>query len=315
MSFWEAVRRMYLPDQASNFAAPVDLAFNLIYAVSIFFFLLIVGLTVYFFVRYARQKDDPVPPHLTHHTPLEIAWTIIPTIIVFLFFYWGARDYMAMNVAPADAEEIRITGKQWLWQFTYNNGLNTVNELRVPLNKAVRMLMSSEDVLHSFYVPEFRVKMDIIPGRYSSLWFEPTKLGEYYLFCAEYCGDAHSGMVGKVVVMEQAEYVKWLDEAGAQVDLPPVELGRKMYESRGCIPCHSLDGSVRTGPSLKGIFGKTERLANGQTVVVDENYIRESLLDPNAKVLEGYQPMMPTFKGLLNERQIEGVIEFIKEQK
>lgn len=315
MKFWEAVRRMYLPDQASNFAAPVDLAFNLIYAVSIFFFLLIVGLTVYFFVKYAREKDDPIPPHYTHHHTLEIAWTIIPTIIVFTFFYWGARDYMAMNVAPADAEEIKITGKQWLWQVTYKNGYNAVNELRVPLNKAIRLLMSSEDVLHSFYVPEFRVKMDVVPGRYSSVWFEPTKTGEFYLFCAEFCGDAHSGMLGKVVVMDPAEYAKWLTDAGDVVDMPPVDLGRKKYETMGCMPCHSLDGSARTGPSFKGLYGRTEKLASGQSVVVDENYIRESVLDPGAKVVAGYQPVMPTFKGLLNEKHIEGIIEFIKEQK
>jgi cytochrome c oxidase subunit 2 len=221
-----------------------------------------------------------------------------------------------MQIVPKDALEIKVTGQKWFWQFEYPNGAKSTNELYVPVGKPVQLMMSSQDVIHSFYVPNFRVKMDVLPNRYSITWFEATKEGEFDLFCAEYCGTSHSRMLGKVFVQSEAQYANWLEEnnlAGEGLSL--LEYGEKLYKSKACFTCHSIDGNPLTGPTFKNAFGKKERMQSGRTMTVDENYIRESILKPQANVVEGFQPVMPTYSGILNEREVDALVTYIKSLK
>jgi cytochrome c oxidase subunit 2 len=222
-----------------------------------------------------------------------------------------------MHVAPKDAIEIKATGQKWFWTFDYPNGANGVNELVVPVNQPVKLLLSSMDVIHSFFVPEFRVKMDALPNRYTVVWFEATDVGEYNIFCTEYCGTGHSEMLGNVKVLAEPEYEKWLAES--KVDIPEgmslEEAGAKLYISRACNTCHSIDGSVGVAPSFKGIFGKTEYLTDGSSLTVDENYLRKSILNPQAQIVAGYAPVMPTYQNVLSDRQIDALIAYLKSLK
>jgi cytochrome c oxidase subunit 2 len=294
----------------------VDDLYLLITLISAVFFLIVTGLLAWFILRYRRRSPDDVTPHITENFKLEVAWTVGPLLIVILIFFLGFHSYMEATVPPADAMEIQVTGRRWLWQFEYPNGARTVNELHVPVGKPVKLVMSSDDVIHSFYVPSFRLKADLLPNRYTEMWFTPTREGTHTIFCAEYCGRGHSDMSGKILVESEARYQERL-EKGDEVSqaMPLTQLGALLYESRGCNTCHSLDGSRGQGPSLKGIFGARVRMADGQTVLVDENYLRESMLQPQAKVVEGYQAIMPTFQGLLRDREMLALIEFIKSQK
>ncbi|MGC8792869.1 MAG: cytochrome c oxidase subunit II [Bryobacteraceae bacterium] len=310
------LRELLMPVAGSTFARQVDPLFMFLVGLSAFFFVLIAGLTGWFILRYRRGRAARRGQAPTHNTALELTWSLIPLVLVVVIFFWGFHGYISAAVAPADALEIKVIGKRWLWQFEYPNGLRTVNDLRIPLGKPVKLVMISEDVIHSFYVPSFRIKQDVLPSRYTQLWFEAAEPGIHRLLCAEYCGRGHSDMLGTVQVLSQEEYQHWLDGAGAEGEgIPLPELGRQIYTQYGCETCHSLDGSRREGPSFKGIFGKPVLLTGGQSVVADENYIRESILNPQAKIVAGYQPVMPTFQGLLNERQINALIEFIKELK
>jgi cytochrome c oxidase subunit 2 len=220
-----------------------------------------------------------------------------------------------MNVTPANAMEVKVTAQKWFWTFNYKEGASTTNELVVPVNRPVKLLMSSQDVIHSFFVPSFRVKMDVLPNRYTTLWFEAPDAGEYDLFCTEYCGKGHSEMIGKVKVVSDAEYSNWLASSSAGSDLPPEEYGQELYKSKACFTCHSLDGTPSVGPTFKGIFGRSEKMTDGSTIVVDENYIRKSVLEPQAQVVEGFQPVMPTYQGVVNNEQIDALIAFLKTVK
>jgi len=254
---------------------------------------------------------------IDHNLKLEIFWTVIPTILVFIVFYWGFNTFLKMHVAPKDAIEIKATGQKWFWTFDYPNGANGVNELVVPVNQPVKLLLSSTDVIHSFFVPEFRVKMDALPNRYTVVWFEATEVGEYNIFCTEYCGKGHSEMLGKVTVLPNSLYENWLAES--QVDIPEgmslEEAGGKLYISKACNTCHSVDGSVGVAPSFKGIFGKTENLSDGNSLPIDENYLRKSILNPQAQVVAGFAPVMPTYQNVLSDRQIDALIAYIKSLK
>jgi len=233
-----------------------------------------------------------------------------------IVFFWGFKDYIHMQVAPSNAIEIRVTGKQWLWQFDYPGGITTIGELTVPVNYPVKLIMTSEDVLHSFYSPNLRVKRDLIPNRYTTLWFQSVKTGNYQLFCTEYCGNEHSAMLATLHVKELSDYERWLKEANLiPADLSLDQVGERVYKAKACFTCHSLDGSVKTGPSWKGLYSSKEKLASGGTITVDDNYLRESIVNPKAHIVAGFQPIMPTFAGLLNDREINGIIEFIKNQK
>jgi len=310
------LRELLLPEQATAYAGQVDDLFLFILYISAFFFFLVTALIVFFVWRYRRRAPNERTPKITHNFKLEVVWTVIPLIIVIVIFFWGFHGYMDATVPPRDALEIRVTGKRWVWQFEYPNGARTLNELRVPLGKPVTLIMTSEDVIHSFYVPSFRIKADLLPDRYTKLWFTPEKEGTYVLFCAEYCGTGHSTMEGKIHVLSESKYRDWLERGDKTTQAMPLpELGALLYQSRGCATCHSLDGRRGQGPSFKGIFGHTQRMADGKDALVDENYLRESILQPQARIVEGYQPIMPTFQGLLTEREIQALIEFIKAQK
>lgn len=310
------LREFLLPVQGSAYAGRVDDLFLFILYVSGFLFFLVTGMIVWFVWRYRRRAPNERTPKITHNFKLEVVWTVVPLIIVTIIFLWGFHGYMDATVAPRDALEVRVTGRRWVWQFEYPNGTRTVNELRVPVGKPVKLILTSDDVIHSFFVPSFRVKADLLPDRYTELWFTPEAEGVHVLFCAEYCGTGHSTMEGKIHVLSQSKYQEWLERGDETTQaMPLAELGALLYQSRGCATCHSLDGRRGQGPSFKGIFGHTQRMTNGKDIEVDENYLRESILQPQAQVVEGYQAIMPTFQGLLTEREIQALIEFIKAQK
>jgi cytochrome c oxidase subunit 2 len=302
--------------QASTLASGVDGLFWFITAVSVFFFVLITTLLLIFVKRYRRRSEDEITPHITHNQKLEIAWSVVPLIILIGIFFWGFHGYMRAQIAPANSMEIQVRAKSWIWEFEYPDGLRSLNEIHVPVNRPVRLVMNSEDVIHSFFVPSFRVKMDVLPGRYTVLWFQPTVVGVHQVFCTEYCGKGHSDMLARIHVDDEPTYQRWLVEGDESLkSMPLVELGALVHENRGCATCHSLDGSRGQGPSWKGIYGQSRTFADGTSAVADENYIRQSIMEPNTKVLQGYEPVMPTYQGLLRPREVTGVIEFIKQLK
>jgi cytochrome c oxidase subunit 2 len=302
----------WLPRPSSNLAPGVDLNWAIVYWVSAFFFALVTFLMVWFVLRYRGKSGDTPPPSASHSTPLEVAWSVIPTLIVIGMFWSGYRTYLDMATPPADAYEVRVEGQKWNWLFTYPNGY-VDNNLHVEVGRPTVLVMTSKDVIHSLYVPEFRVKRDVMPGRYSKLWFIAVEPGQYDLFCAEYCGKDHSAMLAKVEVHPPGEFDRWLADASDFLKrMSPPEAGALLYNVRGCKQCHSLDGSAGTGPTFRGLWGSEERLADGGSVVVDENYVRESIVAPLARVTAGYEPVMPTYQGRLSDEEIAAIIEYLK---
>jgi cytochrome c oxidase subunit II len=310
----------WIPEVASNLASKVDGVLLLITLMSLVFFILITVVLVYFAIKYRRRREDEETPYITGSEPLEIIWTVIPSILLIVLFVYGYVVYKEMRTPPKDAIDIGVQAKQWLWTFDYYNGKKTINELYVQQNRPVRLVMQSDDVLHDLFIPAFRMKQDVLPGRYVQQWFTPTKIGTFDIFCAEYCGTGHSAMLAKIVVLSPEAYeiwdkgVKTVEGAGV-ASLPPAELGEKLYKEKGCNACHSVDGSKIVGPSFKGIYGHTVELQDGSTVDVDENYIRESILEPQAQVVKGFQPVMPSFKGILSDEDITSLIAYIKTLK
>jgi cytochrome c oxidase subunit II len=302
-----------MPRQGSTLAPGVDALFDFILVVSVVFFALIVALMLLFVIRYRRRRMDQEPLSSPHHNArLEATWSIVPLLIVFVIFGWGFKLYLDENVSPRNAYEIDVTGQKWKWLFTYPNG-HVDEELHVPGDRPVKLVMTSEDVIHSFFVPAFRLKRDAVPGRYSVLWFTAAHPGVYQAFCAEYCGMGHSNMLAKVVVHEPGGFERWLEQASNLLaTMTPVEAGGKLYAQRGCIQCHTVDGSARVGPSFKGVFGHMVLLQGGDRVMADENYVRESILDPQAKVVAGYEPVMPTYKGRIKDSEITAIIAYLK---
>jgi cytochrome c oxidase subunit 2 len=297
------------PEQASNLASEVDNLYFFVTAVTAFFALIVVVLVIVFSVKYRDRTGEKVGSPITGSIPLELGWSILPFFVSMAIFAWATIVFFHLVRAPDQTLEIYSTGKQWMWRFQHIDGQSEINELHVPLGRPVKVTFTSEDVLHSLYVPAFRVKADAIPGRYSSIWFTPTKAGEYHLFCAEYCGTRHSGMIGRVVVMEPNDYQAWLSGGGSGMSM--VARGEQLFQQLGCVSCHLKDGSGR-GPSLVGKYGAQEQLASGVAVNVDEGYIRESILTPQQKLTAGYGPVMPTFQGLVNEEGLMSLIEYIK---
>ncbi len=298
-----------MPEQASNFAQEVDLFYIALIALTVFFTVAIAAVAAYFMVKYRRRRADEIPENIHGAMLLEITWTVIPFIISIGIFIWGVKLYYEMYTAPKDAMEIFVTGKQWMWRAQHPDGRREINELHVPLGRRVKLTMTSEDVLHSYFIPAFRTKTDVLPGRYTMTWFEPTKPGSYHLFCAEYCGTQHSGMIGTVHVLEKAEYQAWL--AGTSGGLTPAQAGQKLFATMGCTNCHKDDNSGR-GPSLVGVYGSQQKLANGQAVPVDDVYVRESILNPHAKIAAGYPLLMSTYQGQLTEEQVAQLIAYLK---
>jgi cytochrome c oxidase subunit II len=275
----------------------------------VFFAGLIFVLIFYFAVKYRRRSDADQPRAIEGSVPLEIVWTVVPLALTLVMFGWGAWLFAEITTAPRDALEINVVGKQWMWKIQHTDGTREINELHVPVGRAVRMIMTSEDVLHDFSIPAFRVKADVIPGRYTQIWFEATTPGRYHLFCAEYCGTRHSGMIGQVVVMEAADYQTWLSGGAPEGSLASV--GEKLFADLACNTCHRPDSRGR-GPVLAGLFGHTVQLQSGDIVTVDEQYLRESILQPSAKITAGYQPVMPAFQGIVSEEQLLALIEYVK---
>ena len=297
------------PERASTIAGRVDALYFFLVAIAAFFSLLIAGLIVYYAVKYRRRAPDAVGTVVHGGIVLEIAWTVIPLLISMVIFVWGASVFFAMSRPPEETMNVYVVGKQWMWKFQHLDGEREINELHVPVGRAVKLIMTSEDVIHDVFVPAFRVKADVLPGRYTHIWFQPTKPGRYHLFCAEYCGTRHSGMIGEVVVMEPSDYQAWLSGGAPEGSL--ASAGEKLFADLACNTCHRPEAQSR-GPVLQGLFGKTVTLQTGETVVADEAYIRESILNPSAKVTAGFQPIMPTFQGLVSEEQLLELIEYVK---
>jgi cytochrome c oxidase subunit 2 len=300
------------PDQASTMAGRVDALYVFLLAIGTFFSVLIAVLVVGFAVRFRRRSEDERPPAILGSTALELTWSLIPLGIVLFVFVWATEIFFAMNRVPPGAMEIYVVGKRWMWKTQHLTGQREINELHVPVGVPVKLTMTSEDVIHSFYVPAFRMKKDVLPGRYSTMWFEATRPGRYHLFCAEYCGTKHSGMIGSVVVMEPAAFQAWLAGGAAGGSLSAA--GERRFAELGCQTCHRADSAGR-GPVLDGLFGGTVRLANGATVQADETYVRESIVNPAARVVAGYQPIMPTYQGLVSEEGLMQLIAYIQTLK
>jgi cytochrome c oxidase subunit 2 len=296
------------PEQASTLAPQVDNLYFFLLAVTAFFALLVVILVTIFAIKYRDDTGLKVGAPITGSVPLEIGWSLIPFIIAMAIFVYATVVYFNIVRPPAETLEIYSTGKRWMWRFQHIEGQSEINELHVPRGRPVKVTFTSEDVLHDLYIPAFRIKADAIPGRYSSIWFTATKTGEYHLFCAEYCGTKHSGMIGRVIVMEPNDYQAWLSGGGG---LTMIQRGEQLFQQLACVSCHITDGSGR-GPSLAGVFGSDVMLTNGTTVVANDTYIRESILMPQAKLVAGYQPVMPTFQGQVNEEGVMSLIEYVK---
>jgi len=304
----------WLPEAASSIASEVDGLFIFVTTVSLILLAGVTGAILYFVYRYRRQHPGERPAPVEESRALEVSWIVIPTILVLLVFNWGFKSYVKMNVAPSGSYEIQVRAQQWNFLFEYPNGV-TSDTLYVPRGEEVKMRMSSTDVLHGFYIPAFRVKYDILPNRYTSVWFKATEKGDYDLFCTEYCGTGHSDMDKVVRVVSRQRFQEWLESAATPKDIPLPKLGEQLYSQQGCQSCHSLDGSRKVGPSFQGLYGKKNHtMADGSSVTADENYLRQSILQPEQKIVQGYQNLMPGAYSSLSERQLTALIEFIKTQ-
>jgi cytochrome c oxidase subunit II len=297
------------PEQASTFARDVDALYFFVLAVTSFFALVVAVAVIYFGIRYHRTHDGQIGARIEGNLPLELLWSVIPTIISMVMFGWGASVFFHLRRPPAEAMHIYAVGKQWMWKFQHLEGQREINELHVPAGRPIKVTVSSEDVIHSLYFPTFRTKIDAIPGRYTELWFEASRPGRYHIFCAEYCGTSHSGMIGWVTVMEPTQYQAWLAGGGMEGSL--AQRGAKLFQDLACVTCHLESGQGR-GPSLKDILGTTVELQDGSKTVVDEVYLRESILTSQAKLVKGFQPLMPTFQGLISEEGLVALIEHVK---
>jgi cytochrome c oxidase subunit 2 len=297
------------PEQASTHAAEIDQVFFYVISVTVFFSALIFFLVLFFCARYRRRPGNETGGQVKTSRALEITWIVIPLVLVLIMFFWGARVFFPLYRPPSNALDVYVVGRQWMWKLQHAEGAPEINELHVPLGRPIRLTMTSQDVIHSFFVPAFRVKHDVLPGRYTTIWFQPTKVGEFHLFCAEYCGTKHSGMVGRVVVLTPADYERWLERAGSQGSL--ASGGQRLFLSLGCATCHT-EGPGAQGPNLVGVYGSRVRLQGGEEAVADESYLRESILDPAVKVVAGFQPVMPAFRGKVTEEELIQLIAFLK---
>jgi cytochrome c oxidase subunit II len=300
----------FFPEQASSFAWQIDALYFYLIAISAFFTVIIVAAIFVFGIKYRERERFATGSEIHGSIALEVFWSIVPFIISMTIFLGGAIVYFNQYRMPEDATEIYVVGKQWMWKIQHGTGQREINELHVPVGQKIKLTMTTEDVLHDFFVPAFRTKVDVVPGRYTYIWFEATKPGKYHLFCAEYCGLNHSGMGGYVYVMEQRDFDNWL--AGNVSGQTPVEAGRDLFENKlGCASCHQ-GGQNQRGAKVEGIYGTDVKLANGQMVRVDDEYIRNSILNPSAQIVEGFQPIMPTFKGQITEEQLVQLVAYIK---
>lgn len=300
------------PESASTFAPHTDALLAYLMGVSLFFGLIICIGLIWFALQYRRRSPDEVGADIEGNMKLEVTWMVIPFILTIVMFAWGASLFVEERTPPLQSQEIYVVGKQWMWKVQHPEGRKEINELHVPMGRPVKLVMASEDVIHDFFVPAFRVKEDVVPGKYTTLWFEATKTGKYHLFCSQYCGTNHALMGGWIYVLQPADYETWLagDNSG-QGTMTLADSGEKLFTQLACQTCHRQDGRGR-GPSLVGVYGSTVKLSTGQTVAADDAYIRESILQPSAKIVEGYQPLMPTFQGLITEDQLIQLMAYVK---
>ena len=297
------------PERASTIANDVDALYFFLVGLSVVMSVLIATLVVTFAIKFRRRHVDEVGAQVHGGLMLELAWTIVPFLITMVIFFWGAKVYFVMASPPEETLNIYVVGKQWMWKVQHATGHREINELHIPIGRPVKLIMTSEDVIHNFSIPAMRVKGDVIPGRFVQIWFEPTKPGTYQIFCAEYCGTQHSGMTGQVVVMEENAYQAWL--SGGTTEGSLAATGEKLFGDLACNTCHRPDPSGH-GPMLQNVYAHPVQLEDGSVVTADENYLRESILTPAAKVTAGYQPVMPAFQGLVSEEQLLALIEYIK---
>jgi cytochrome c oxidase subunit II len=299
-----------VPDSASTLSWKVDALYFYLSGVTLFFSLLISAVLIFFVIRYRRRTPYEIPRPIAGSHKLETLWTIIPFVIAMTMFGWGAQVYFQQYKPPANAIEVYVVGKQWMWKLQHATGQREINQLHIPVGRKIKLIMTSEDVIHDFFVPAFRTKMDVVPGKYTTMWFEATTPGTYHLFCAEYCGMNHSGMTGSIVVMEPREFDNWL--SGNAASGTPASQGQQLFQSLGCASCHGQNGEGGRGPTLAGVFGKKTQLQTGESVTVDEGYVRESILNPQAKLVAGFGAIMPTFQGQVREDQLMQLVAFIK---
>ena len=304
------------PESASSFSRPIDTLYLFLVAISVFFSLLIVSALLVFSVRYRRRPGHRASP-IEGSLPLELLWTGVPLAICLFVFVWGTKLFLRVQTPSEEAMRFHVTAKQWMWKLRHPTGQSEINTLHVPLGQKIVLTMISEDVIHSFFVPAFRVKKDVLPGMYSALWFTPIKAGTYHLFCAEYCGTKHSAMIGSVVVLDPAEYQAWLD--GRPAERNPIEAGALLFQNLRCDTCHfpgsAFVGSAARGPDLAGRFGTDVTLSDGQTVRFDERYVRESLLEPQKRLSAGFQPLMPSYQGQIGESDVLSLVAYLKSLK
>jgi cytochrome c oxidase subunit 2 len=300
----------FVPESASTLSGKVDALYFYLSGVTVFFTLLISGVLIFFVIKYRRRSPYEIPRPIAGSHKLETLWSVIPFIIAMSMFGWGAQLYFAEYSPPKNAEDIYVVGKQWMWKIQHSTGQREINELHVPAGRKIKLIMTSEDTIHDFFVPAFRIKADVLPGRYTTQWFEATKPGTYHLFCAEYCGMNHSGMIGSVVVMQATEFDNWLSGNSGQQS--PAVAGQQLFQSLGCVSCHGANGEGGRGPALAGLFGRQVLMTNGQSIKADEGYIRESIENPQAKLVAGFGPIMPTFQGQVSPEQLIQIMAFIK---
>jgi cytochrome c oxidase subunit 2 len=310
--FWTGENGLWLPPQWSTIAPDIDAPFNFILWTSTILTLGVAVGTVYLAWKYRRRSHADRPAPVKENKPLEMAWSVIPTLLVMVVFFWGFRAYVATSIPPTDAYEINVKAQKWFWTFEYPNGLNA-DELVVPAGQPIKLVMTSQDVLHSFFVPEFRIKNDVIPNRYSYVWFNAPQEGVYQIVCTEYCGTGHSNMGAHVRVVGRDAFYEFLRTGGgnAGADLPLAEYGEQLYAQKRCNTCHSVDGSAATGPSWLGIWGQPR--PGSESGVVDDNYVRQSVLEPGAYVAPGFQPVMPSYEGQLDDRAVQAVAAYIRQ--
>jgi len=296
------------PAMASNHALPVDLVYIFLVVLSAVMTLGIFATIAVFGLKY-RRRHGREAHQIEGSLILEITWSVIPLGIFMVLFGWGAVIYFLVFTQARASTEIYVVGKQWMWKIQHQEGQREINELHIPVDRDIKLIMTSQDVIHSFFIPEFRVKQDVIPGRYTTLWFRATTPGTYHLFCAQFCGTEHSGMIGQVVVMNPSDYQNWM--SGGTIVGSLAQNGQTLFQQLGCSTCHRFDVQGR-GPNLTGVFGKPVQLQDGRTVLADENYVRESILIPTAKVVSGFQPIMPSFQGQVSEEQLNALVAYVK---
>jgi cytochrome c oxidase subunit 2 len=319
---------LFLPDQASTFARDLD-RLHFFVILTTFVMSTAVGLTaIVFFIRYRRRSETQTTPHIEPPMWMEALFITVPLSLFIFWFFLGYREFVRQQTPPADSMDVYVMAKKWMWKFAYPDGPNAINVLRVPAGRNVRLLMTSRDVIHSFYVPEFRIKQDVLPGRYTQTWFNATTPGRYQILCAEYCGAGHSIMRGEVIVLKPQDFEDWLafqhrgvvatqDGQPTALDFAPalgnmVDQGRRIAAEQGCVKCHSTDGTRHIGPTWLDLYRRHEKLTDGSTVEADEAYLTESMMDPAQKVVEGFQPVMPSFQGKLAGPEVAALVEYIK---